>query len=73
MVLVSLIVWALAGGGYFWPKWVLLWAAVAMSFRAMRAMRNDEVDDATVGELPEAAMRMPWPPSRSASRQAGNF
>ena len=51
---------------------ILVAAAVAMSFRAMRAMRNDEAHDETVGELSEAAMQVPWPPSRSAARQTGN-
>ena len=65
LVVLSIAVWALAGGGYFWPKWVILWAAIAMTFRAVRAMRDGPPeDDEAVGELEPAKLR--WPPTRSA-------
>ncbi len=66
IVLVSVSVWALAGGGYFWPKWVILWAMVAMAFRAARAMREGPPDEGkSVPEL-GATAQMSWPPSRSS-------
>ena len=37
--------WLVTGMGYFWPGWVLAWAAVAMSFRARRATTLGPPDD----------------------------
>lgn len=45
IVVASVVIWAMAGGGYFWPGWVLLWGAFAMGFRAQRAFQLGEPDD----------------------------
>lgn len=45
IVIGSVVVWALSGGGYFWPAWVLLWGGFAMGFRARRAMRLGRPDE----------------------------
>lgn len=45
ILLTSLVAWAMAGGGDFWPKWVILWAVVAMALRASLAMHVDSDPD----------------------------
>lgn len=67
IVISTIAIWAMAGGGYFWPKWVLLWAGLTMAVRARRAMRElppDEEDAVLPLASPVAAWN--WPPTRSA-------
>jgi 1,4-dihydroxy-2-naphthoyl-CoA synthase len=48
IVLASVVVWAITGGGAFWPGFVLLAGGLTISFRAQRAMRlgpPDEMDE----------------------------
>lgn len=33
---ISLFVWLLSGGGYFWPIWVITAAAISLGFQAFR-------------------------------------
>jgi 4-hydroxybenzoate polyprenyltransferase len=52
VVLACVAVWIATGGGYFWPGWVVLWAALAMTIRATRATRlgpPDEPDELEPG------------------------
>lgn len=41
IVAASFTGWLLGGGGYFWPRWVLLWGGVALALRASLAFRSD--------------------------------
>lgn len=47
IVAASFAGWLLGGGGYFWPRWVLLWGGVALALRASLAFRSDPPRSAT--------------------------
>ncbi|HKF81562.1 MAG TPA: 2TM domain-containing protein [Solirubrobacterales bacterium] len=36
-VLICIVIWALAGGGYFWPVWVILGIAIAVVAQGWKA------------------------------------
>lgn len=36
-VIVTVVIWALAGGGYFWPVWVILGVAIALVTQGWKA------------------------------------
>jgi len=45
IVLLCLVIWALAGFGYFWPAWVIVIGGLKLGFHARRAYSNDYDDD----------------------------
>ena len=36
-VVVTVVIWAIGGGGYFWPVWVMLGAAIAIVAQGWKA------------------------------------
>lgn len=36
-VIVTVLIWALSGGGYFWPAWVILGVAIALVVQGWKA------------------------------------
>jgi hypothetical protein len=36
-VIVVVVIWAIGGGGYFWPVWVMLGVAIAISTQGWKA------------------------------------
>lgn len=36
-IVVTVVIWALSGGGYFWPVWVMLGVAIALISSGWRA------------------------------------
>lgn len=51
---ILIAVWALSGGGYFWPAWAILGMGIALAFTAWGTFgKGDDVSQAKV----EAEMR----------------
>ena len=40
---VLIVIWALAGGGYFWPGWVLVVWGIGLALHALRAYRPGSI------------------------------
>jgi hypothetical protein len=47
IVLLCLVVWALAGFGYFWPAWVIVIGGLKLGFHARAAYGGRYDDDLT--------------------------
>ncbi len=50
LVIVMVIIWALTGGGYFWPAWVALGCAIALVVQGLKLWgpRSRPISDADV-------------------------
>lgn len=44
-VLICVAIWALRGGGYFWPIWVILGGGLVIGMRASKALRSPHPDE----------------------------
>jgi Domain of unknown function (DUF1707) len=47
--LVCVLVWALSGGGSFWPRWVALFAAIRLAFLSWALLGPGTHDEARLG------------------------
>lgn len=52
-VVVSVVIWALAGAGYFWPMWVMLGVAIGIVTQGWKAHgpRNQITEDDVQREM----------------------